>query len=579
MGSTTRPGLRRRSRSERAAAVDFTAKHLSSGHKQSGTASDSTNRASGRSTRFATLAIGIAASLLLLWVPWGSPQIGAFSDSIEYIILAPQLRGLFDGGDHTLLMHTRLPAGFSAWLALAGADVAHAARAHWMSWLAFAWALVAFASWLGHEVRGRAAIVVTALTIALPGFLLIALNPVSESLFAALIATALLGAVRRTPSPADSGLRFAGALAAALLPLVRTAGLPLTLAYAAWQWHTAQSPRGLRAMASALAILLPGLIWHGWRATLPIRGAYSSSFEIAQLRERFGSIGEFVQIQILAIPDALTRLLDPEPGAVAWAIASVGLILGAIGWWRRWRTRKLDAWLLPPALGILQIWPWPNEYPRMLWPVLPLLAVSVWEGVIVLRERWPQAARVGAPLFALLLAMCVLAAWAPLAVRMTLPVPVADRPFQRQAAYLLADTPQQAARIAAAASALNRAVRALPDHIARGECVYAIAAEAVWLGSGGRVVARHFDQRIDPAAPLPPQLPGCRFVLAAQLTSPQFPQLPSLFPLAVAEPWADVVLRADFAAGAQRQTAAVLLRQREWPAIAERAATAGELPR
>ncbi len=515
----------------------------------------------------AALAMSVTAGLLLLWIPLGSPRIGAFSDSIEYVILAQQLRGLSAGGDSALFLHTRLPAGFSAWLALAGVDVAHAARAHWMNWLAFAWALVAWALWMAREVPGRAGTAVIAITLALPGFLIIALNPVSESLFAALIGMALLGATHR-PAAAGPALRAAGMIAAALLPLVRTAGVPLTLAYAAWQWTTANPPRGFRAVATALGIVLPGLLWHGWRATLPIQSSYSSSFEIGQLRERFGSLAEFLSIQALAIPEALARLIDPMPGAVAFLLATAILVLGAIGWWQRWQERTLDAFLLPPALGILQIWPWPNEYPRMLWPVLPLLAVCAWRGVAMLRNRFPQESRVALPMFAATLSLCLMAAWMPIAVRISLPVPLAERAFQRQAAYLLADTPQQAARVAAAAAALDRAVRTLPTLVPPDECVYAIAAEAVWLNSGGRVIARHFDPRINPAAPLPPQLRACRFVFAAQMTSPQFPQLRPLFPLDDAQPWADVAMRAEFATGARRQTAAALLRQRVWTAPA-----------
>lgn len=509
-------------------------------------------------------AIGVAAGLLLLWIPLGHPRIGAFSDSIEYIILAQQLRALSGGGEDTLFMHTRLPAGFSAWLALAGVDVAHAARAHWMNWLAFAWAIVAWALWIAREVPHRAGTALAALTLALPGFLIIALNPVSESLFAALIGMMLLGAVRR-PAPGPT-LRAAAMIAAALLPLVRTAGLPLTFAYAAWEWGSSPAPRGIRGVLRAIAVVLPGALWHGWRATLPIQNSYSTSFDLGQLRDRFGSLADFLRIQTLAIPDALARLIDPVPDALAFLLATIVLVLAAIGWWRRWGERALDAWLLPPALGILQIWPWPNEYPRMLWPVLPMLAVCAWQGITLARHRFPAASRIAVPTFAMALVLCLLSAWMSIALRISLPVPLADRPFQRQAAYLLAETPQEAARVAAAASALDRAIRSLPTLMPPDDCVYAIAAEAVWLNSGGRVLARHFDPRIDPSAPLPPQLRACRFVFAARLTSPQFPQLQPLFPLQAAEPWAEVTMRADFAAGPRRQTAAALLRQRHWPA-------------
>ena len=89
-------------------------------------------------TRIAVLAIALCAIAGMLWIPLGSPRVGAFSDTVEYLILAQQLRGLTAGIDTTLLMHTRLPVGFAAWLALAGADPHHVARAHWMNWLAFA---------------------------------------------------------------------------------------------------------------------------------------------------------------------------------------------------------------------------------------------------------------------------------------------------------------------------------------------------------------------------------------------------------------------------------------------------------
>jgi len=517
-------------------------------------------------TRAASLAIGAVAALLLLWIPLGSPRIGAFSDSIEYIILAQQMRGMLTGGDATLFLHTRFPAGFPAWLALAGVDVAHAARANWMSWLAFAWAMMAMALWISREVAGRAAVAVTALTLAVPGLLIIAVNPVSESLFAALLGTALLARGNATSPSAPR--EIAACIAAALLPLVRTAGLPLAFAFAVWQWVHSPRPRRWSVALRAALIVGPGLAWHGWRATLPIRGGYSSSFDVEQLRERFGSIGDFLAVQALAVPEGLARLLDPVPGALAWILAVLSLALAGCGWWQRWRSQKLDASLLPLAIGMLQIWPWPNEYPRMLWPFLAMLAMCVWQGVEATRASWKPFRRHGAALFAALLAICMTSAWLQILSRIGLPLPAADEPFKRQVAYLLAATPQQAARIASAASAWDLAVRDLPNHVARGDCVYAIAAEAVWLGSGGRVIARHFDQRIDPSAPLPAQLPLCRYVLAAQMTSPQFPRLPALFPLAVADRWADEVFRTEFAAGTQRLTAAALLRQRAWTAPA-----------
>ncbi len=513
-------------------------------------------------TRKACVAIGVVVALLLLWVPSGSPRIGAFSDSIEYIILAQQMRGMLSGGDATLFMHTRLPAGFPAWLAIAGVDVAHAARANWMSWLAIAWALVVLAAWMGREVAGRAGAVATALTLTVPGLLVLAVNPVSESLFAALLGTALLARSHAT-SPA-APREIAASVAAALLPLVRTAGLPLTFAFAIWQWVTHPPPRRWNAALRAVLVVTPGLAWHGWRTTLPIQGGYSSSLEVAQLRDRFGSITDFLAVQSLAIPEALARLLDPVPGALAWTLSLLSLALAAFGWWRRWRLRKLDAWLLPLALGVLQIWPWPNEYPRMLWPFLAILAVCVTEGVLAAQRAWAPLRHHGAPLFAAALALCIAQAWLPMLLRIGLPLPAAQVPFKRQAAFLLAATPHQAARVASAAAALDRAVRELPSHVSRGECVYAIAAEAVWLGSGGQVIARHFDQRVDLSRPLPTQLPLCRYILAAQVTSPQFPQLPSLFPLEGSGTWAEEVFRTEFAMGTQRQTAAALLRQRAW---------------
>ncbi len=513
------------------------------------------------------LLVGLTAALLLLWVPVGSPRIGAFSDSVEYVILAQQVRGLLSGIDTTLLMATRLPVGFPAWLALADVSVAHATRAHWMNWLAFAWALLAASAWFARELPARASVIVAVLALGVPGMLLIAINPVSESLFAALLMTMLLASgPAGASSPDRRGMLKVGMLAAALLPLVRTAGLPLTLAFAAWHCLQDPGPHRARTWIGAALMLAPSLAWYGWRATLPIAGSYSTSFDPDQLRARFGSLAEFLQVQSLAMPEALARLLDPAPGALAWTLSVVALTLGAMGWWHRWRLRKLDAWLLPPALALLQIWPWPPEYPRMLWPVLPLLAVSVWQGTAVLREHRLPPARLAAPVLGVALGGCLLLAWLPMLLRIGLPLPIDDRPFERQAAFLLAASAEDAAQIASASAALQRAQSALPRFVAPGDCIYASAAEAVWFGSGGRAMVRHFDQRLDPHAALPPQLPLCRYVFAAQLTSPQFPQLPALFPLAQASPWADVVMQTEYAVGGERRIAAALLRQRHWPA-------------
>ncbi len=194
-------------------------------------------------------------------------------------------------------------------------------------------------------------------------------------------------------SPGIMALAGASALAAAY---VRTIGIALLVAvilvwmldrrwraalsmvvvaalgFGPWMAWTLFGPqRGLgRSYGGDLSATVPGSSVGILDATLTMAGK--------AMRRLFGLLGQdipailpFLRIQGLLIDNLL------------WVL--VALVVGGAGCWHLWRRCRIAPVYLALYLGVLILWTWQRR--RLLYPVQPLVWLTLFSGILVLRER------------------------------------------------------------------------------------------------------------------------------------------------------------------------------------------------
>lgn len=228
---------------------------------------------------------------------------------------------------------------------------------------------------------------------------------------------------------------------------------------------------------------------------------------------------------------------DPAlPAAGAVLPGALGLLAlgGLIERLRRWQP---DALYAAAYLALLVVWPYPAEYERMLYPVLPLLMAHALLCVLgPLAHRTPHLApRRHAQLFLLVLLIAVLPFTGHALGRLL--TPPADQswaPYQRTRAWFGAD-PARALLNIGFQRAVTEALVDIREHdrVGRDECMLAIKT----------AVAGLYSERIVHGLPRPPIDPGnyaarverqrCRALFMIEAASPTFPY--AYFPYALLE--------------------------------------------
>lgn len=222
-----------------------------------------------------------------------------------------------------------------------------------------------------------------AVWINLPGIL-------SENLYLALSLSALLLALRQE---AESPRTWTGSLGLALLiagvVLTRAIGITLLLAYGASLaielWRGPRRPWLPRLLPLLLPLAALGL----WRLLAPAGEGQLYSQDLWAIVQRLlqGEIRAVVEGQLIALHDAwFTSFLfywtaHTEPRYLMVLVFGL-LALGGVAW--RLVGNHLDGWYGLFYLSLLLVWPYPGQFPRFLYGLLPvlmlqgLLAADIW---------------------------------------------------------------------------------------------------------------------------------------------------------------------------------------------------------
>jgi len=349
----------------------------------------------------------------------------------------------------------------------------------------------------------------------------------SEHLYLACWASAAVLLAREPPRPRI--LLLAG-LAVGAAYLTRSFGLTLGASLMLWLLIR-RPPRAWLAALPVLAAVLYLALAHGGNARYV--------HDLVALYQAHGIVARLA-VNVAAVPDAWLGVFGvqgqagfmPALPAVLAAAALIGLLL-------RLRVLAFDALSVLAYVTLMILWPYPAEYERMCYPLLPFALLYAVLGVRALAPRID--ARVAA---ALPLLVC-LAAIAPFAllVQSRLAAPPADpalRPYLRSSVWF---DPNPAA--AFPTLGYQRAItEALFDikgtgRIPPGDCLLAIKPSVVALYSGLPVDGFPPFEVETEAMRARLAAGRCRYLFMMMGASPSFPQF--YYPYARLKPWLDVL--------------------------------------
>lgn len=263
----------------------------------------------------------------------------------------------------------------------------------------------------------RRAAVAAMLFGLLPGTLLMSLDVWTENLYLLLSLLALLGA-SRAEKRGETGNWVLSATAVGLAGLTRAAAVPLLAAFCLhllirrpWRWPA------LMALA-----LLPFCIW----VVIGSAGQTGIGGYTDHLLNRYGDAAwtqflGYALTELRALLDAwlFAWLLEGRNPALVWIVLGFGVLCLTAAAIRLVRLR-FDAIYVTLYLGMLMVWPHPEEALRYGYVLLPVLMA---QGLVLLHAMWPVALRRYAWVPVLLLALAVLPSLALMVQRFTEPLP------------------------------------------------------------------------------------------------------------------------------------------------------------
>ncbi len=508
----------------------------------------------------AVLAVGLVA---YGWIAAWDRTTFSFTDSLEYLALADHFAALLRGEDATAtrpeFLWSRFPPLYPLLLALFGggsADPLAAAR------LSCAFAVGAAAAtwwWVGRERGSPVAAAVLGLgLLLLPHYFLRNLTPISEPL-ALLLVTVLCGLLA-VPSPGQRRLLVA-AVIVGMLPLVRSAFLPICIAFPIWL--ALRRPLPWRSLLLPLAVAWsPLLLWTAYRRAIGAQ-QYTSALNAERYAEAGIELPSALWLQPWRLLESASMLWSDGGGPFALSVAILVMGLAGVGCVLRLREARLDAWFLAGYIALVLVWPYPLEGPRFLMAVYPLLLVSALSAVDVLARHRPAPLR-RLPLAAVLLALPIALLSTPTLLhylhRASLPVPAPLLGDKREPAFFLAASDAEAHLLADSFGRTRLLLAQAKARLPADACIYATVEPLIPAFAGRRGERYPVDLGEDPVG-ASARLTACDWFLVSGWQTNTH-ALGPLYPSRALQGWTDVVLASNLSHEGRRMTAVALLRRR-----------------
>jgi hypothetical protein len=231
----------------------------------------------------------------------------------------------------------------------------------------------------------------------------------------------------------------------------------------------------------------------------------------------------------------------------------------------RWRRNELDVQFGLAYLGLVFIWPYAVELPRMLAIVVPMMVFFAWVGLRILVESLPAVTapvrKVMPVLLALILPIGASAEATTLVVRRALaPMPEDLEPYMRSAGYLLEQDDDWARALLEVDARVRYAIQSLPQYMPANECVYSISPQrsAVYGHRYSERMPTEFHADQDARA----QFSACRYLLIT-LESTRQANEPLYYPMQHIGALTEPVFVSSFDSRGRKVTAAMLVRFRD----------------
>jgi hypothetical protein len=313
---------------------------------------------------------------------WLAPEFGLYHDDAVYLVTA---KAIAAGHGYTIeslpqpIPQTKYPPLFPSVLAL---FVLISQKALWLKALPLAcaagWFWVTWKLLLKMGASREGALLLVGLTAASPFVIFLATNLMSETMFALLVAAALLFLLDDRPAAAG--------MMAGLATLTRTAGAPLIVACIL----TLVIRRRLRSAAifTAVSALLVAP-WLGWSlARAPHDGYYGQENYVA-----LNILSSFAANEKVVIVTHNALFLLSSIPSLLTGFTSVYTTLGVLvvgGWCLFARRQLVPDLFLALYCAMLLCWAWPPQ--RFVVPVLPLILWLGWRVLSRIRMREALAA-------------------------------------------------------------------------------------------------------------------------------------------------------------------------------------------
>lgn len=506
------------------------------------------------------LALGLISTIAVCingWVAAVDMGIIGFSDTAEYLYFTDFYRAQFTGQtlSHAAEYYrtTRLPPLFPLVLAAFGGGT-HALQ--WTQIIASAIALfvlVVMWVWLRRETESpSAAATITLLVVLSPGLFLLTLKPASEPLAMGMTLLTFVLATKPRATASDYVLL---ALIAGSSTLARSANIALVAAIPIWLYfqHGANRKQWLTATVVAFA---PFALWLAYRRLLPNTESYLAAMTLDHIVAELGGWPDLLYLQPWTLFLGLARNFDSTPDASSLIVVFVLLLIGVRGWWLRVRAKKLDAVFLASYLGLILIWPYPEEAPRFMTFLLPILLLYALQGIqsLIPSERGNATVASGV----LALAFVLISAgtlWHFLDLA-TLTVDEELRPEQREQLYFHAPDRAAALITAEGLARVRLAAAEAAQQVPRDDCVYATLPHLLAMRAPITVV--RYPLRLVDGIPPEAQLRECSYFFVAGFSGTKPGEGPFHL-LEELEPWTKPVLTSEMSGGGPEATVAALL--------------------
>ncbi len=479
----------------------------------------------------------VASACVLLFAPIAALYIylcyrhaftGVISDSAVYALLADHftmLAGSDRGLAAFLLAHYPFPPLYPMALGVLGGGSHNPELTYVASGLFLLAGIGTYAWWVKGESRSTGFAVALALTFALlPITILHLVVLLSEHLYVFLTLLALAAYGRAAQQ--HSWLLAAG-LSAGLAAVTRSIGFTLVLPLCALILVRHRNRAGLLA---ALAAITPMLAWSAYTHVAGFGVDYLHILMAKTGGNPISDLAARAWTNLYVLWAYWVKSFDISLTLHARWTASALLVLAGIGFLESLKAGRLDALYLLLYLGVIVVWPYPDQDHRFLFPVFPLLLWHGAQGARSIGHHLGQARleKLLPGSFIVIAAVLSIPSWHDMYWRFGEGSASDLADYARTPEWLLEPDPRKARETSLFMQRLYASMKTMRNRVPAQDCVWAVAPPYVMLHAGLRSLATPSPQVQD--EDFYQRLRQCPYVFMMAVSSTPDNGLPPMYP-------------------------------------------------